>query len=507
MKKRLFTMLLALAVMFTMCFSTGIAYAAEDTTPEGTPIYTVEDLKAMENNPSGSYYLAADIQLPADFAIFKYEYMKNNYFTGTLDGNGYKLIGYTVNHNGGWLEGGAFIGGAKGATLKNLHFTDVNVNINSNSGFSAGVVLGYAPEACTLSNITLEGNVVLKGSGDYKTYKFGGIGYYNAGTLTSCYNKMNITADFSMTDGEVVIAGLSAFATGGPIKSCRNYGDITVNARTDGYTKVTVLGIASSTAKFTSCRNTGDFTINFLDGCKVGKLNIAGVAGNTKETMTSCYNTGKITLKNVKNSRDMLVAGVVADGATVTKCYNKGAISLNGTATGNIGGVAATAAKTTKSYNTGKINVTADSGNMAIGGVVGYSYGMQNCYNTAAITLKQESHDSMVGGLAGMADIWAGSTLTNCYATGKVTGTTWYKGTLLGSYTGADIEHKRNIYNNYYTGSAKPYGTSEITWKDWTAKATKVSSITTSSCPKLSTKTWTYSKDKKRLILKDNKEK
>ena len=43
--------------------------------------------------------------------------------------------------------------------------------------------------------------------------------------------------------------------------------------------------------------------------------------------------------------------------------------------------------------------------------------------------------------------------------------------------------------------------------KDWTAKATKVSAITAKNCPKLSTKTWTYSKDKKRLILKDNKEK
>ena len=504
MRKRIFTVLLVLSVMFTMCFSTGISYAA--TTPEGTPIYTVDDLIAMENNPSGSYYLAADIQLPENFTIFKYEYMKNNYFTGTLDGNGYKLIGYSVNHNGGWYEG-AFIGGAKGATLKNLHFTDVNVNINSNGGFQAGVVLGYTPDKCTLSKITLEGKVSLKGSGDYKTFKFGGVGYHTSGSLTSCYNKMDITGDFSMTDGEITITGLSPFVSGGPIKSCRNYGDITVNAKTDGYTKVNILGIASSRAKFSSCRNTGDFTVNFKDGCKVGNLTIAGITNDTDETMTSCYNTGKITVKNIKTSRDMLVAGVVADGATVNKCYNKGAISLNGTATGNIGGVAATVSKTTKSYNKGKVTVTADSGSMAIGGVVGRTYGMQNCYNTAAITLKQEGHDSMVGGLAGFADIWAGSKLTNCYATGKVSGSTWYKGTLLGSYTGADIDHKRNIYNNYYTGSAKPYGTSGVTWKDWTAKATKVSAITAGNCPKLSTKTWTYSKDKKRLVLKDNKEK
>ena len=504
MKKRLFTMLLILSVMFTMCFSTGVAYAAEE--PEGTPIYTVEDLKNMENNPSGSYYLAADIQLPENFTIFKYEYLKDNYFTGTLDGNGYKLIGYTVNHNGGWYEG-AFVGGAKGATLKNLHFTDVNVNLNSDSGVKAAVVLGYAPEACTLSKITMEGNVHISGKGDYKYFEFGGLSYYLNGTATSCYNKMNITADVTAPSGEIEIAGISTFVTGGPIKSCRNYGDITVNAKTDAYTKVSVLGIASSLNKFTSCRNTGDLMVTFLDGCKVGGLTIAGIADNSDETMTSCYNTGKITAKDVKSSRCVSIAGVVAEGATVNKCYNKGTITLNGTMEGNIGGVAALAANTTKSYNKGKINVTADSGNMAIGGVVGYSYGMKNCYNTGAITLKQENYDSKVGGLAGHADIWAGSSLTSCYATGKITAYTWFKGTLLGSYTGADVDRKRNIYNNYYTGSAKPYGVSEITWKDWTAKATKVSAITASSCPKLSTKTWSYSKDKKRLILKDNKEK
>ena len=57
MKKRVFAVMLALVMVFTMCFATAPAFAAT----EGIAISTAEDLKAMENNPSGSYYLANDI--------------------------------------------------------------------------------------------------------------------------------------------------------------------------------------------------------------------------------------------------------------------------------------------------------------------------------------------------------------------------------------------------------------------------------------------------------------
>ena len=93
MKKRLLTMLLALAIAFTMCFATAPAFAAT----EGIAISTAEDLKAMENNPSGSYYLANDIEVPANLTLFT---SYNNSFTGTLDGNGHAIKGYTYISNG-----------------------------------------------------------------------------------------------------------------------------------------------------------------------------------------------------------------------------------------------------------------------------------------------------------------------------------------------------------------------------------------------------------------------
>ena len=60
-KSRILTVFLTIAVIFTMSFATVPAYAAS-----GTAITTADELKAMENNPSGSYYLANDIEVPAN---------------------------------------------------------------------------------------------------------------------------------------------------------------------------------------------------------------------------------------------------------------------------------------------------------------------------------------------------------------------------------------------------------------------------------------------------------
>jgi len=62
-KKKLFTLFLALTVVFTMCFAAVPAYAAS-----GTAITNADELKAM--SASGNYYLANDIEVPANLILF-----------------------------------------------------------------------------------------------------------------------------------------------------------------------------------------------------------------------------------------------------------------------------------------------------------------------------------------------------------------------------------------------------------------------------------------------------
>lgn len=112
MKKKLLSVVLTLTVALTMCFAPVPAYAAS-----GTAIKTADDLKAMESNPGGSYYLANDIEVPANLILFT---SYDAPFTGTLDGNGHTIKGYTYTSSADWTEQAALFGYAKKATFKNL---------------------------------------------------------------------------------------------------------------------------------------------------------------------------------------------------------------------------------------------------------------------------------------------------------------------------------------------------------------------------------------------------
>ena len=510
MRRKVFTLLLVLSVMFTMCFSTGMAYAAE--TPEGTPIATLEELKAIENDPYGKYYLTADIEIPEGFTLFKYEYPPKTAFYGTLDGNGHKLIGLTYNHNGGYIEGSALFGKCSGATFKNLTLSGVNINITSDAGMKFGVLTYWADNGCTFENITLEGTVNLNGSADQASYTFGGLStyIYKDATIKSCKNKMDINAKIvtgknGYSGASVNIFGLSpAVYASNTIKSCSNTGDITF----EGFaSSVSIAGVSNASGtKLSSTKNSGDITVTLTDiGQKTYAVKVAGVTTDGKEGLTSCYNTGKIKVSGA-NGSDVRVAGVACEANTVSKCYNKGAVSLTGEAReAFVGGVVGSGSPS-QTYNKGKVSASAKASYLYVGGVAGEIYKMTYCYNTGAVSMSKAGDQGMVGGLAGNAYVTGTSAKYN-YNTGKVTGETQFKGSIFGTYSGPEYDMKRTINYNYYTSSAKAYGASGVTWKDWTAKATKVSAITSANCSKLSSKYWTYSKDKKRLILKNNKEK
>ena len=115
--------ILTLSLAALMAFSTpaNAVFAAPATKVEAasvnlkaaaaTAVSTAEDLKAMESNPSGNYYLAKDIKLPADFQLFG---DSDHPFKGQLDGKGHKLTGYTYKTSS-WAENAGIFGYASGA--------------------------------------------------------------------------------------------------------------------------------------------------------------------------------------------------------------------------------------------------------------------------------------------------------------------------------------------------------------------------------------------------------
>lgn len=168
----------------------------------------------------------------------------------------------------------------------------------------------------------------------------------------------------------------------------------------------------------------------------------------------------------------------------------------------------------TECYNKGKVAANVKSGLVEVGGIAGDIYNIRNCYNTGKVSTTAKTR-SYIGGVAGRQEAFSkrkkkGKALEAAicnYNTGKVTaGKKVVKGSIFGHYEVAGITAQAMVYNNYYK-SGKAYGSTNLSWKPFLAKATKVSSMKAKKCRKLSSKYWVYSSKYKRMVLKNNKEK
>ena len=165
-------------------------------------------------------------------------------FEGTIDGKGHTIKGLapngysstaiivnTTNKNKGVAYG--FVSVAKNATIKNVNFTDVNINIEN--GIAIGAVVGDARgNSLTIDNVTVSG--VVKGSD-----KVGGLvglaGYNDSSafqlTITNCTNNASVTAvctdRYNRAGGIVGALGGDEKFTGKTvtITNCTNNGAVT----------------------------------------------------------------------------------------------------------------------------------------------------------------------------------------------------------------------------------------------------------------------------------------
>ena len=131
---------------------------------------------------------------------------------------------------------------------------------------------------------------------------------------------------------------------------------------------------------------------------------------------------------------------------------------------------------------------------------------MNNCYNVGSVTLKGR------GGAAGLACmVGVGSDkVSGCnYSIGTITAK---NGDAAGLFyrvdtTAAVMYGKAIVRDSYYKGCKDGYCRGPSPTNKGVPRVTKISSVTSRSCPKLSSKYWTYSSKYKRLVLKNNKEK
>ena len=164
----------------------------------------------------------------------------------------------------------------------------------------------------------------------------------------------------------------------------------------------------------------GEITnVGVQGGIVKGKGQVGGLVGYTYHTdIINSYSTCDLT----GNGGDVGgLVGKFSNGGGITNCYATGSVIGNGGYIGGlVGHIFSSSPTITNSYATGTVTGTGST-SCRVGGLVGYNKGgmIQNCYATGDVDGSSNSYDySCAGGLVGRN----GAIIQNCYATGNVKG-------------------------------------------------------------------------------------
>ncbi len=167
-------------------------------------------LEAIANDLTGSYILDNDIDLSGA------DWVPLGSFSGTLDGDGHKILNLTINltENG---EVGFFTkidyGGDNSMTVKNLGFVNANVTCGKQN---VGIIAGKTGPA-TFENCWVESGKV---SGkDWGVGSFVGNAY--GITITKCYSYAEVYGNAGH------VGGLVGDLNGGKVEDCNYWGKVT----------------------------------------------------------------------------------------------------------------------------------------------------------------------------------------------------------------------------------------------------------------------------------------
>lgn len=279
--RSILSIMLCLIMLLSSLPVSAIAATTNNSFVGYTPISTKEDLNTIRNNLSGKYYLTNDIVfLDEDFSENGSFYNSGagwnpiGTFTGTFDGNGYKIKNLYVNAS---TTNNACVGlfSYNNGTIQNVGLVDCNIVLNLGQTY-ANTVNGY----------------------------IGSIAGYNRGTIQNCYNLGTVNG---YLNASATTSSASMYIGG-------------------------IVGCNSGTAVVNNSANLGEVlltTKSFFSNTYSG-----GIAGYSLGSVCESYNTGniKIIQTNTANAPNIYSGGIVGylknDGSVIDS-YNTGNISID----------------------------------------------------------------------------------------------------------------------------------------------------------------------------------
>lgn len=154
-----------------------------------TQITTCDGLEAIDNDLSGSYVLANNINCEASWSDgFDPIGTVGSPFTGTLDGQGYIIDDPYIGGSNSYT--GLFTATGANAVIKNFGVTRASITGGSYTGVLVGSHQG------TIQNVYVEGSATTTVS-----YAGGLVGLNNGGDIINSYSHASVTAQVAYAGG------------------------------------------------------------------------------------------------------------------------------------------------------------------------------------------------------------------------------------------------------------------------------------------------------------------
>ncbi len=473
------------------CTASSQAMAGSGTESDPYQVENLCHLRDMETSPESHYIQIKDIDATTMTHGWKDDFAPIKDFSGTYDGNGYKISNLKVSATAGEFENTGLFGELQGGLLKRVKL----VNFSTNGGANVGSLVGLNDRG-TIEDSEVDGKVdgdktigglvglnqggvirnsasaVRVGKNSRGTWVAGGlVGQNDGGTIASSHasgavtggnqvgglvgkNIGSVTSSHANGDvtgissiwGYAYVGGLVGWHLGGTISGSHTKNKVVGAAPGIGG----LVGVSESNAKIVNSYT--EFGSN-----AIGKNKVGGLVGENKGSISDSYAQGSV-------SGDSQIGGLVGVGEgnariVTSRAFGKvrGKNQVGGLVGENWGSISDSYAQ------------VPVSGNSQVGGLVGVSGGYARIVTSRAFGIVRGKNQ--VGGLVGenkgsISDSYTQGAVTGDSQTGGLVGVNESNARIVNSHTRPAVrvsgkdqvgglvgENKGNISNSYARGS------------------------------------------------------
>ena len=352
--------------------------------------------------------LGADIDLSS--SLWKTAGVGSAYaFKGVFDGSGHTIDNMIIRDN---YNGSGFIRWMVGATVKNVRFTNVDIEGIKN----VGTVCGFSESGSVIANVTVDGQISCTGNW------VGGIAGNNTGSvIKNCSVDMTLSTQAGSTYG--LLAGWSGNA-GSKIEYSTVKGSVSatnyVGGAVGSSNGTAYAGVVSDVTVTSTARDAG-----------TGGL----IGWSEKDSLFFCSSSGTVT--HEAGTEGGATGGLLGwvYGSRIELCQSSASVfqkAISGSAGGLVGdfvpysgSVQVPNSLIKESAATGYVEGTDMTSS---GGFVGYTTGtIENCYATGTVVTGGQYNSTNIYAYAGAFAGGFNNTkytdqqIKNCYATGNAT--------------------------------------------------------------------------------------